>query len=401
MQHPALDLTLVIDIGKSNAKLLMVSSSGDVIEQHTRGNVPVTSPLGYPALDIDGLTQWVCTTLAASPHTRRCGHAIASTHGTAFVALGDEGLAWQPLDYEFEGCAQPGNPLHAAYQRERDPFADTLSPDLPMGLNAGRQLYWLQHTHPAAWAATRTLLPYPQYWAWWLSGVAATELSSLGCHTQLWLPVQASYSRLAQSQGWAALFAPLKPAWETLGTVRPELVKTLGLPPNCQVHVGVHDSNACLARHLRLAPNTILVSTGTWCVVMAPGASHAALDPQQDQLANVSVLGQTVPTARFMAGREFARLSAESGPVLAAQACAGTTAQLVLGMQGSNAQTVMVEGPMAANSDYMIALANLLPTHAVWRSTDPLEGTARGAWMLAHWEQAGGFQRHAERVISR
>jgi hypothetical protein len=30
-------------------------------------------------------------------------------------------------------------------------------------------------------------------------------------------------------------------------------------------------------------------------------------------------------------------------------------------------------------------MAALLPSRPVLRSTDPLEGTARGAWMLARW----------------
>jgi L-fuculokinase len=30
---------------------------------------------------------------------------------------------------------------------------------------------------------------YPQYWAWRLCGAAASEATSLGCHTDLWHPV--------------------------------------------------------------------------------------------------------------------------------------------------------------------------------------------------------------------
>jgi sugar (pentulose or hexulose) kinase len=384
----ACDLTLVIDIGKSNAKLLMVASSGAVVEQHSQRNAPVLSPLGYLALDVDGLALWLCNTLASSLNTKHCTHAIATTHGAALVALDANGVAWPPIDYEFEGCMPAGSPLWAAYQRECDSFADTLSPDLPLGLNAARQLYWLQLTHPAAWKKARALLPYPQYWAWWLCGLASTELSSLGCHTQLWRPASANYSQLAQARGWARLFAPTRSAWEVLGPVRADLGRSLGLPSDCQVHVGVHDSNACLARYLRDAHNTILVSTGTWCVVMMPDGSCDHLDPSKDQLANVSVMGSAVPTARFMSGRLFEQLSAENGATHAAQACARTTSQLVRDLASApiNARLLMVEGPLAANNTYMATLADQLPECTVTASTDPLEGTARGAWMLAHWK---------------
>jgi sugar (pentulose or hexulose) kinase len=160
------DLTLVIDIGKSHAKLLFIDAAGDVVEHHGRDNGSVVSALGYPALDIAGLADWMSTTLAASALTRRCARIIPCTHGAAFVALGEGELAWEPVDYEFSGV----DDTRASYQAERDDFQATLSPDLPDGLNAARPLFWMQQRHPQAWARTRVLLPYPQYWAWWLSG---------------------------------------------------------------------------------------------------------------------------------------------------------------------------------------------------------------------------------------
>ena len=65
------DLTLVIDIGKSQAKLLFIDDAGEVAERHSRANCSVVSTLGYRALDIAGLTQWMCKTLAASSATQR------------------------------------------------------------------------------------------------------------------------------------------------------------------------------------------------------------------------------------------------------------------------------------------------------------------------------------------
>ena len=455
----ALDLTLVIDIGKSQAKLLFIDDAGEVAERHSRANRSVVSALGYRALDIAGLTQWMCKTLAASSATQRCARAIASTHGAAFVALGDDGLAWDPLDYEFEGVAE----TRIAYQLERDDFAATLAPDLPDGLNAARQLYWLQQRHPLAWARTRCLLPYPQYWAWWLSGVAASEVSSLGCHTQLWRPRERRFSDLARRQAWADLFAPVLPAWQMLGSVRAELTSQLGLPASCEVHVGVHDSNACLARYLGDAdddkPGMSLVSTGTWVVVMAPGASAQALDPARDMLANVSVRGDVVPTARFMGGRELEAICAGAphelassvalvelmvrdvqawpsfartgGPLLAptganfssregrvtergteldiraalapAQraslgALYGAQVTALLLQRLGSSEAIVLEGPFASNAVYAQSLAALRPDQAVFVSTDPVEGTARGAWRLARWQVPKRLPSRLQRV---
>ena len=470
MRVPGQSLTLVIDIGKSHAKLLMADAQGIAVEQHVRDNASVMSPLAYPALDLQGLAAWIVCTLASSANTRLCTHAIATTHGAAMVALGDEGVAWAPLDYAFdpfsgslEGTQLPsGQDLAHAYALERDAFEDTLAPDLPAGLNAARQLYWMQHRHRQVWSRTRSLLPYPQYWAWWFSGVRTSECSSLGCHTQLWRPHQACFSMQAHAQGWAKLFAPMRPAWETLGPVRTDLVTSCGLPRSCQIHVGVHDSNACLARYLKpdLKPDALarmttgaltLVTSGTWTVLMAPGAPLGALDPMSDMLANVDVLGRATPTARFMGGRDFAALLdgappdagsiadvqyligegirasavpatspadlASHGPLvkcqgqqvhdplrqfltpgqrsaLAALYCAQTTAALVQRLwQGSTSvdtSNVIVEGPLVNNGLYLTLLQSLLPDHDCLASTGSLEGTASGAAALCSWTTGAG-----------
>jgi sugar (pentulose or hexulose) kinase len=451
MTEESLDLTLVIDIGKSNAKLLLLDAAGTVVERHSRANASVTSPLGYPALDVHGLEQWMQSSLRASAHTRHCGHVITSTHGAALVALDETGLAWEPLDYEFEAVALDGA-ADAAFHAASGDFRQTLSPDLPAGLNAARQLHWLQNTQPAAWRRTRTLLPYPQYWAWLLSGVACSEVSSLGCHTHLWSPLTGDFSDLAKSKGWAHLFAPMCSAWEVLGRVRPEVAAAWGLPVDCQVHVGVHDSNACLARYFDSAsPNEpqaealTIVSSGTWTVLMAPGAPADALVAEKDMLGNVDVTGRMTPTARFMGGREFAAIAAGADPqvasvetlrqlivsqtfalpsfshqggpfadrvgtleqdgqvldesqasrlnaperaTLAAIYCAQLTAWLIHYLwAGSTAQKsrVVVEGPLAQNPVFMQVLQSILPGSWCLSSTDALEGTARGAWLLSRW----------------
>ncbi len=449
MQPSHLDLTLVIDIGKSHAKLLMVDGQGGVVERHGRKNASVMSALGYPALDVHGLQDWMARTLHASGNTARCTHAIASTHGAALVALDETDLAWEPLDYEWDGLAQ--YPLLAqAFDAAADGFATTLSPDLPAGLNAARQLFYVQNLHPEAWRRTRCLVPYAQYWAWLLCGERASEVSSLGCHTHLWQPQTGGFSTLAQPRAWADLFAPLRSAWEVLGSVDPDIARQWGLPLHCQVHVGVHDSNACLARYLGRQTSEsqtalTVVSSGTWTVLMAPGAPTATLQAECDMLANVDVLGRATPTARFMGGREFAALldgapadagtleevlrlidtdtmalpsfAPEGGPfkdregtlvrglnrlsgapsiclsvaersALAAVYCAQVTAFLVehlwTGVSVIN-PSLVIEGPLASNTLYLSVLQALLPRHAVAFSSDELEGTARGAWLLCHW----------------
>jgi sugar (pentulose or hexulose) kinase len=218
-------------------------------------------------------------------------------------------LALPILDYEHDGPET----VREAYTPARGPFSETLSPDLPNGLNAGRQLYWLARAFPDAFATTDTILPYPQYWVWRLCGAKVAEMTSLGCHTDMWNPRVGTYSRLAGQEGWVRLFPRLAKPWEVVGRLRKELAEETGLSPDCRVLAGVHDSNASLYPHLvERQPPFAVLSTGTWMIVFAPGGSIEQLDPDRDCLANVDAFGRAVPSARFMAGREFAILAGEA-----------------------------------------------------------------------------------------
>src|SRR5690606_16835259 len=128
---------------------------------------------------------------------------------------------------------------------------------------------------------------------------AASEVTSLGCHTDLWNAVAQTYSSLPQQLGWLDKFAPLQAAWAPLGPLKPALVALTGLPADCQVMCGIHDSNASLLRYLGAARQTVL-STGTWMIAAAFGADLGVLREAADMLANTNALGQPVASARFM-----------------------------------------------------------------------------------------------------
>ncbi len=422
---------LVLDIGKSHAKLVLVDAAGEVLAREVQANRSADGP-GYVALGIEALHAWLADAIPRLPHRDTVGRISITTHGAAFCGIDKDGLAIPAIDYEWDGYGDARD----HYAGEVDAFEDNGTPLLPLGLNAGLQLHWLQRRRPELWSRVEQWLPYPQYWAWWFSGHACSEVSSLGCHTGLWSPMDAQFSPWARKSGIAARFAPLKRAWESLGTLRPERAALLGLPLQVEVHVGSHDSNACLARYLDRGPRQPMVlSTGTWCVLMAPGSPLQAWTPGRDALVNVAVDGRPVPTERFMGGRDFARLStgvdasaatagalvelfgqgwmAERGrpdvilrdghvvpdgvaavpaplrPALASLYCAQAVARMVSNFDANcDGRPVLVDGPLAANEAFLTALALMLSPREVKTGDDPLEGTARGAWMLSRWQQA-------------
>jgi len=296
----------VIDIGKTNAKVVVVDLGAMAeIDAVRTPNRVVTGGL-YPHHDPERLWNFILEALAALARRHRIDAVSVTTHGATAALLDEHGnLALPILDYEHDGP----DDLAANYDAVRPPFAESGTPRLPGGLNLGAQIFWQSKTFPERFSAIRTILPYPQYWAFRLTGVQATEVTSLGCHTDLWNPARRDFSSMVDRLGWRRLMPPLRAASDRLGPILPEIAARTGLSPQTPVHCGIHDSNASLLPHvLHRKPPFAVVSTGTWVVSMAVGGTHRDLDPARDTLVNVNALGDPVPSARFMGGREYEML---------------------------------------------------------------------------------------------
>ena len=301
----------VLDVGKTNVKWVLhdLDRGTDLAARSLPNRVRRDGP--YPHYDVAAIQAFWLEGLAdLVRHGSEPDALVVTAHGASGAIVGENDLALPVLDYEYAGP----DDLAEAYDRIRPGFAETCSPRLPAGLNLGAQLFWQSRRFPEAFGRARAIVTYPQYWAWWLTGVAAVEATSLGAHTDLWDPGRAALSSLPAWAGFAGLIAPLRRAWEVLGPVRPALAARLGLRQPRPVLCGIHDSNASLLPY-RLAgsePMTV-VSTGTWAIVFGLGGTLDGLDPERDTLANVDLFGDPLPSARAMAGREF-DLIAGPGP---------------------------------------------------------------------------------------
>ena len=349
-------LIAVIDIGKTNAKLMLVDDrTGATVWSVERASPAIAVP-GFGTLsrqlDVHGIEAWAIAQLAAAPEKHRIRAVIPVAHGAAMALVDAEGETLVAPDYE-DSCFDS---LAPTYRSLRRPYAETLSPSLPAGLNLGAQIFFVQAALPEVFLRTRHILTYPQYWSWRLSGVAASEVTSLGCHSDLWNPADQSFSRLVLDQGWGGLMPPLRPARAVLGPLRQEITQATGLPADCAVICGIHDSNASYLSHrvVRGAEERFsVISSGTWCIVLAKGADLARLREAEDMLANVDALGAPTPTARFMGGREYAAIAGEAAfaptiaglaAVLAAEAVALPSFALGGPCQGRAGQVLRAEG---------------------------------------------------------
>lgn len=428
------EMLLVIDIGKTNMKVGTFARGG-VIGLDLSAPTPVRSDGPYPHFDVETIWEWLLESMKRAASTFAIEKICVATHGAAAALIADNanlknsGLALPVIDYEWEGVRE----FDGEYDELRPAFDESFSPALPVGLNLGRQLYWQSKRFAKAFDSARCIVPYAQYWSWRLCGIVASEVSALGCHTDLWAPKEKSWSSLANRLGWRRKFAPISPAWSDLGMVLPAVASATGIPGSCRVLAGVHDSNASYARFLNLEERArpTVVTTGTWAISMRPGGDLERLDENRDMLANVDVTGAPVACARFMGGREYADIcaltgaapnagagveairatidenafalpdfSGGSGPfggrrgeVVGEPGSGGALATLYLALMIDHELDlldsrgpVVIEGRFAENSSLCALVAALRPEQSVTRHSD-IWGVAHGCLALAHWRE--------------
>ena len=296
-------LIAVIDVGKTHAKLALVDPArGEEIWSVRRANQVVSGRVTRE-LDVVAIEEWLLESLRTAPERERISVLVPIAHGAAAVLVDHDGAVLAAPDYEDPRFEE----VNVEYDALRDSYSLTYSPKLPLGLNLGRQLFFLQSRRADLFGRAAHILMYPQYWAWRFCGQRAAEVTSLGTHTDLWRPHDGAYSSVARKQGWAKLMPPLRQARDRLGRIQPSVAAATGLDPACEVACGIHDSNASYLRFLmdREREAFTVVSSGTWTIVMANRGDLRRLREERDMLANVNAFGAPVATARYMGGREY------------------------------------------------------------------------------------------------
>ncbi len=298
------DAAAILDVGKTNLKLLVVDAELRPLARETTATPSVTGP-PYRHLDAESIWDWVVATLEKLNRETPVSAIVPTAFGSTAALVNGDALVLPIMDYE----SVPPPHIAAEYESLAPPFEEVCAPVNPAGLTLARQLLWQSREFPTEFERCTSILPFPQYWAWRLSGVRAAEVSSLGAQTHLWNPHRGDYSSLARNQGWAERMPPSWNAWDTLGTLRPELAARTGVSPECRILCGVHDSNANYVRFLKAGIGDFtLLSTGTWLIGFNGGYAIERLSPDRDTVSNSDVYDRAVACCRFMLGREHALL---------------------------------------------------------------------------------------------
>ncbi|GAJ95184.1 carbohydrate kinase [Agrobacterium rhizogenes] len=354
----------VFDTGKTNIKLSVTDEAGGLIETLSTPNA-VHDGQPYRHHDLAAIEAWLVDGLATLADRHDIAAIVCTAHGSGGVLVDDEGPAMPMIDYE---QAVPME-IDQEYREIAGSFRERGSAVMLGAAHLARQMLWLERGWPDAFRQARHFLATPQYWAWRLSGVAASEVTSLAAQSHLWCSADGRPARLIEARNWQRLIPPLQPAWSRLADIKPEISRRTGLKPTTAILCGIHDSSANFYQYQAAGLHDVtVVSTGTWIVAISD-RSGPNFDLERAGLCcNADVQARPLPGMLTMGGREFAIVAGEDDRPTNADSLARLieTRTMVLPSFGSDdglfpgtSRKGRLTGPLADHHDLRHALALL------------------------------------------
>ena len=297
----ALPVIAIFDIGKTNKKILLFDEQYKIVFEESVQLPETNDEDGFPCEDIHALTNWVKDTfsqlMAMVEFEIRAVNF--SAYGASFVHLNDHNIPFLPL-YSY---LKPYSPrlqkcFYNDYGGESKLAIETASPVLG-NLNSGMQLYRLKYEQSDLFNSIKVSLHLPQYISFIISNKACSEITSIGCHTNLWNFKTNNYHDWVHKENIDKILAPFCNG--------DNLVRISNKKNKVIVGIGLHDSSAALIPYLiNFNDPFVLISTGTWCISLNP-FNDAALTKQElknDCLCYLTYNGKPVKASRLFAGNE-------------------------------------------------------------------------------------------------
>jgi len=291
----------VLDIGKTNLKLLVASDDGWPLETLSIPNAANASD-PYPSYDLAGLEEWFLDALAKVSQRHAIGAVIATAHGCGAVLVDGDKPVLPMMDYD--AVSPPA--IDEAYRRIAPAYREVFCGIGAGAMRLAKQLLWQQSAFPAEFGRAKTYLTTAQFFAMRLGGRAASEISQLAAQGHIWDLIRHQPSSVMRERGWAHLLPQRAPAGAVLGTVSAAVAKRTGLARSTEMLCGVHDSNANLFRYKAAGmADASILSTGTWMIGFQRDLDPDKLDASRAMVLNIDVDGENVPSTLTMTGREY------------------------------------------------------------------------------------------------
>lgn len=301
---PAEPVILIFDVGKTNKKYFLINEQYQIVYSGSEQFPEIVDEDGFPCEDIKLLFEWVLQSIKDAFQLRdfEIKAINFSAYGASLVHIGEDGKIVTPLyNYLKPYPEWLMDQFYNRYGSKDDISLQTSSPSLG-SLNSGMQLYRLKYEQPQTFSRIAFLVHLPQYFSYLVSGILSSDVTSIGCHTQLWNFKQNNYHNWVVSEELNKKFPPVIPN---------DVVHiTNNLQKKIAVGIGLHDSSSALIPYLVCCSEPfLLLSTGTWCISLNPfNEAPLTIDElRQDCLCYLSYNGMPVKASRLFAGHYHAK----------------------------------------------------------------------------------------------
>lgn len=289
----------ILDVGKTNKKLLLFDQAYQLVYEKSDRMEETVDEDGFPCEDLASLTSSARELIKAALHLEGFDvKAINFTaYGASFVYIDGIGKTLTPL-YNYLK-PYPEDLQHDFYEKyggEKAFSRRTASPVLG-SLNSGMQVLRIKHKQPETFARIAFALHLPQYLSYIFTDLPVSDITSIGCHTNLWDFTKQSYHDWVQQEGIAPVLAPV------ISSDHVEKIHIEGQALSCGI--GLHDSSSALIPYLICFKNPfVLVSTGTWSISLNPFDHEPLTDEEleKDCLCYLQFTGNPVKASRLFLG---------------------------------------------------------------------------------------------------
>lgn len=292
----------VIDVGKTNKKLFLFDENYNIVYERAARFLETTDEDSDPCENLESLRLSVFDSLR-SLFNKKDFEVKAinfSAYGASFVNINEDGNPVTPLyNYLKPYPEKLKKQFYNTYGGEEAFSLCTASPVLG-SLNSGMQLYRLKYEKPEAFEQIQYSLHLPQYLSYLISCKPCSDITSIGCHTNLWDFQKNDYHEWVYKEGINEKLAPIYPFDETTKAIFPG--------NNYLVGIGLHDSSAALISYMvNFNEPFVLLSTGTWCISLNPfnDLPLTIEELKQDCLCYLSYQGKPVKASRIFTGPDY------------------------------------------------------------------------------------------------
>src|ERR1035437_4614913 len=184
----AIPVIAIFDIGKTNKKLLLFDEHYKIVFEEDKQFEEIKDEDDFPCEDIIAITEWIKNSFNRLMINEKYDIKAVnfSAYGASFVYLDEQlNIILHLYNYLKPYPSRLKEKFYNDYGGEDYIAKQTASPVLG-NLNSGMQMYRLKYENRNSFDKIKYALHLPQYLSFIFTNDLYSDITSIGCHTNLW-----------------------------------------------------------------------------------------------------------------------------------------------------------------------------------------------------------------------